>query len=84
MPKCPKCKSEIDHLICSETRTDDFKATYDVGMDEFDYENVEEWRGNPTGTMEKQEFSCPKCHVTLFTDEEAAKAFFSGIKIEQS
>ena len=83
MPKCSKCGDDIDHLILLETKQNEYKATYDAEAETLAFENTEEWRGNPTGEVEKQEFSCPKCHVTLFTDEEAAKAFFSGIKFEQ-
>jgi len=61
-----------------ETVTNDYKATYYPETDDFDYENMEEWRGNPTGKVEKQEFTCPKCHATLFTNEEDSKDFFRG------
>ena len=80
MPKCPKCDGDIDHLILLETKENEYEATYDAEGETLEFKNTEEWTGNPTGKVLKEEYSCPKCHVTLFTDEEAAKAFFSGDK----
>ena len=78
MPKCPKCGDDnIDHLILLETKQNEYKATYDAEAETLEFENTEEWRGNPTGEVEKEEYSCPKCKQVIFTNEADAKSFLS-------
>ena len=75
MAKCPKCNGDIDHLILLETKENEYNATYDEEAETLEFENTEEWRGNPTGNVLKEEYCCPKCHATLFTNEADAKSF---------
>jgi hypothetical protein len=66
--KCPKCKKEIDHLLC---RTMEYKYTYDG-----DY--------NPLPMSEPFEmvFVCPECGSTVAASEREADAILGITKPE--
>lgn len=71
MSKCPKCRVEIDHLN--------------------NWESGEmEYRFNPDGTYEGKDFStdggrneyeCPECQKTLFTNETDALEFLKDAEV---
>ena len=73
MSKCPECGEEIDYL-------------HNVESGDMDY------RFNPDGSYEsgdfmtdggKNEYECPKCRKTLFTNETDAQEFLNPtIQIE--
>jgi Zn finger protein HypA/HybF involved in hydrogenase expression len=72
LPKktCPHCKAEIDELEykraiieCGTADTDGISRMIDYDSDEKEEEIVV--------------FSCPSCHVALFTAEEDAVDFLS-------
>lgn len=78
MPKCPKCGENIDALTLAETKEKEYNVTYDDESEELDFEETEEWHGNPTGTVIKQEWSCGVCKKVLFDNEPDAKTFLSN------
>ena len=68
MSKCPKCGTEIDYL-------------YNLESGDMEY------RFNPDGSYEGMEFAtdggrneyeCPECRKTLFTNETDALEFLKG------
>ena len=70
-PVCPKCGSTIDYLInvCEEWAVYRFWIN---GDGEAEYEHTDTFPGDVS------EFECPKCHETLFDDEDEAEAFLKG------
>lgn len=80
MPKCPKCGEIIDSLTMLETKETEFTVTYDEEMEDLDFIQIEEWYGNPTGNVTKEEYSCPVCKKVIFNNASDAKAFLSEIR----
>ena len=68
MPRCPKCKEEIDHLDASIQTT----AVYEYWGDDQLGKEVGCGEDDFTG------FFCPKCWALLFVDGEDADAFLEG------
>lgn len=71
MVKCPKCKKEIEELtyaskveVSQTFGVDDGKPTYSE-MDDY-------------GNHSNEEYVCPECNQTLFTDEDKAIEFLKG------
>lgn len=64
MPKCPKCKVEIDHLLYEYECQGQEEGRYDgeYHIEEKIYEEIN--------------FICPKCDEIIFCFEDQAKAFF--------
>jgi len=82
MPKCPKCGADIAALILVETKEREYNVTYDEESEELGFEETEEWRGNPTGTVIKQEWNCGVCKKVIFDNEGDAKAFLSDLRVK--
>lgn len=72
LPKktCPHCKAEIDELEYKRAIIECGTANTDGISRMIDYENEE-------NESEMIVFSCPNCHVALFTAEEDAVDFLS-------
>ena len=71
MPKCPKCKAEIDYLNYYAYELT--KATVGIpeGTDHMEYSHWDSL-GDTRGDIN---FECPECDETLFTSEKEAKKF---------
>jgi predicted RNA-binding Zn-ribbon protein involved in translation (DUF1610 family) len=67
---CPKCGKEIDHLGLEV-----ISKTY------YTFNKNGEWSDEEEGETETI-FYCPECQRTLFFDEEDARAFLNGEKVE--
>lgn len=74
MPKCPKCGLEIDHLRCfvsgwkeREYRIED--GTGQLGEDDGNFIPDD---GRP------DDFDCPECGNTVFSDYDKAEVFLKG------
>lgn len=77
MPKCPKCGVDINTLALAETKEREYNVTYDEKSEELKFEETEEWHGNPTGYLIKQEWICPTCNKVAFDNEREATSFLS-------
>lgn len=64
MPKCPKCKKGIDHLVMIENRNYFF---------DFTAEGIRE--DSVTWSMVGRAWLCPECDEGLFSSVEGAKEF---------
>jgi hypothetical protein len=73
MPKCPKCKKEIDYLKYYEPR----EAYYHfrVRQSLADYEMIELLDLDEVG-----DFECPECSEVLFNDEAEAEKFLREVE----
>jgi len=80
MPKCPKCGEDIDSLKLVETKETEYDVSYDEEGEALDFNQTEEWHGNPTGSVIKEEYFCPLCKTVIFDNGDAAKTFLSGIR----
>ena len=71
MPKCPKCKKEIDYLTYYAYELT--KATVGIpeGTDHMEYSH---WDSLGT-TKGEVNFECPECSEVLFHTDEEAKTF---------
>jgi hypothetical protein len=78
MPKCPKCGKEINFLKSYVYSRDEFNFVID-NDGTFDYDYVDNW-----DCVIDREFCCPECEEILFTDEEDARDFLLGKKVEVS
>lgn len=72
MPKCPKCKKDIDYLLYRHTVIEGGKF-YDNG------EHKWSWTDAPDGG-EDQHWGCPECDEDLFEYRDDALAFLEGAK----
>ena len=70
MPKCPKCGKEIDYLVNVESGDMDYRFNPDG-----DY-----YPGEFLSDGGRNEYECPLCQATLFTDETTALEFLKGTK----
>jgi len=68
VPTCPKCKSEIDELICWAVGKRKYIFTAYDGVP--NYEDWHEFRDTNQNTYE-----CPECNEVLFKREEEAIDF---------
>lgn len=76
MIKCPKCKTEIDHLDFDVTGTCSAQVYADKPEDtDYDIDCL-------TSSVEKDNFRCPECGECLFVEggneEEQAIKFLEG------
>ena len=75
MPKCLKCKEEINTLYFSKTRN----ITGSVGLDkDGDMEFDEDY--NIHDQQEPYAYRCPDCDEILFEDDEEAEKFLRNKK----
>lgn len=86
MPKCPKCKAEIDHLEFDVTSTCSsiLKEEY-VKAGKWGNNCLEAYDGDTlSSNVEFDNFRCPECQECLFTkggnEEEQAINFLKGSK----
>jgi len=70
MPKCPECGEEIEYLNNLESGEMGYKLFSDGR-----YEGTEFY---PDGG--RNEYECPECQTTLFTNETDALEFLKGEK----
>lgn len=70
MPKCPKCGTEIEYLNNWESGEMGYKL-----FPNGDYEGMEFTTDGGTN-----EYVCPECKKTLFTNETDALEFLKGEK----
>jgi len=74
MPRCPKCRKEIDHLIYEGN--EHMSATVVLSSnDTLEYIN---WHSYG---IDEGNYKCPECDAVLFSSEEDAKAFLRNEKI---
>jgi hypothetical protein len=73
MPKCPKCKKEIDHLYNISDKWERYIMTIDK-QGYTDYELSKDWQGD------NNSFDCPECEEALFANEVDAIKFLKGGK----
>ena len=72
MAICPNCKEEIRYLI--------FIAKVEhIGIYQTDNQNDNNWDTRVQGNMSDLRFTCPKCNIVLFTDEENARKFLKRV-----
>ncbi len=76
IPKCPKCGEEVKMLIANENNAVTYKAY--MNNEDIEYDEIDSIT-SPKGTI----FSCPHCDKKLFNDEDDAKGFLLGSKIEK-
>jgi predicted RNA-binding Zn-ribbon protein involved in translation (DUF1610 family) len=69
--RCPKCGAEIDHLMVYAMK----RHLYTLRIEE-DGMAVYHFLGE-SPAPESEEFYCPVCGATLFTDLERAKEFLA-------
>ena len=74
MPKCPKCKEEITHLLRCEM-ANVVSAMY---LDETGEVRLKEQSFEP----EAVEFLCPECNEKLFNSSEGAEHFLKGLSLK--
>jgi len=67
---CPKCGNEIDYLGLEV-----ISKTYYI------FDKNGEWKDEVEGDADTI-FYCPRCQRALFFDEEDARAFLNGEKVE--
>ena len=70
--KCPECKKEITHLFLYEKVEE--KSWF--ALDNHGDGNAESVDAILLG--EREDFECPECSLTLFTDWESAEKFLQG------
>ncbi len=71
MPKCPKCGKEIDCLRNFQSG----ENAYDFYVEDGDtHYELDEFQ--PDNNI--NDYECPECSETLFTDEEEARKFLLG------
>ena len=73
MSKCPKCGAEIDHLNNLESGDMEYKFFPDGSYEGMDF--ATDGRRN--------EYNCPKCQKTLFTNETDALEFLKEIECKE-
>jgi hypothetical protein len=77
MPKCPKCNEDICSLSynsnCSATQIFSLKDGIIGEYSEMQYADEHS----------DDEYKCPECYETLFTDEEKATNFLKGIVVQE-
>ena len=74
MAKCPKCRAEIDELINVQSGTVDYAMTIQKdGTPQYEEKDV-----NADGV--DNDWNCPECDETLFTDEDSAIDFLKSGK----
>ena len=71
--KCPKCNAEIDHLNNYQSGEDHSKLYLNGDKEHIHYED-QEFQANG----QVNDFECPECKETLFTDEDKAIKFLKG------
>ena len=69
MSKCPECGEEIDHLVNVESGDMDYRFNRDG-----DY-----YPGEFLSDGRRNEYECPKCQKTLFSNETDASDFLKGV-----
>ena len=71
MPKCPRCREEVDHVILIQTKIKrrEFKIYADK---EEEVQTIQPFSG------ETERYYCPKCNVQIFYTESEAKEFLRG------
>ncbi len=73
MVKCPKCKSELDHLKID--RLTHIYQSVSLVNNELSYGSFDDASAS---VDEKEEFYCPVCGKTITDNEEDAKKFLKG------
>lgn len=74
MPKCPKCKAEIDYLVFDRlTHICQNVLLNDEG--DIEYGDYNDGSGE---NDEKEEFYCPECSALIATNEKEAIKFLKG------
>lgn len=69
MPKCPKCKEEIDYLYWSEARHFGGDVCLKDGKIYYEEDYNSELLGSDTT------YTCPECDEILFEDSVGAESF---------
>jgi hypothetical protein len=76
MAICPNCREEIRFLIFSA-------KVEQIGIYQADIQNENNWDTRAQGNWSDLRFTCPKCNIVLFVNEENAKKFLkSAVKLE--
>lgn len=71
-PVCPKCKQEIDELVCVVTGRETSRLLVPYGNPQYDNHKF-------SADGDELLYNCPACNETLFLDnEEAAIRFLEG------
>jgi hypothetical protein len=79
MPICPKCQKSIDKLGLIQTEENEFVVRYDKEVEEMEEEIIGDQVGMPyPPKIIKQEYFCPECNATLFTEREDAEKFLAS------
>jgi ribosomal protein S27AE len=73
MPKCPKCGKDIDTLLLQGKQVQTFRVS--LGEDGLVYLWIDASDG-----LEDEEYACPECGETLFTNDIDATDFLMGKK----
>jgi hypothetical protein len=68
MPKCPKCKKQITHLV--------YRGTHSIVSD---FDKSGNYENEGIENYDDMFYSCPECEATLFEEEDGALEFLNKV-----
>jgi len=70
MSICPKCNHEINYLV-----------NFSSGENRWEFDGDDYAESEFFSDGQVNDFECPECKETLFTEEEKAKEFLKGVEV---